>query len=343
MKIEKINGLYRKRRIRYDSGVPLLVWLPLLLVSSAVLIAISLQTHIIQDQLNPERSAIRKHSWRIVAVGDIACDPNDPGFNAGNGIVDACQMKAVGEAVEREQKDAVILLGDIQYDTGEFVDFEKSFVPYWRDIREPLYVVAGNHDYGQGNLNDYTKVFTTYFPRATHKKETVYYETKFGGWTSYMLDSNCAYISCEENGAQYNWLTSKLTMQPVCSIAAWHHPLHTSGVHGSDTDIESRRALWQLLNSSGTDILLTGHDHHYERFAPMNTAGDVVVSGIRQFVVGTGGRSLRVPEQPYETGSEKVIADTFGYLVFELFPGRYEWQYKNTVGDILDSGLASCR
>jgi acid phosphatase type 7 len=350
MKIEKTNGLYRKKRLTTISRVPFLVWLPAVLIISSIVILFSLRIALVNDEQIPDQPVVRKASWRIAAVGDIACNPDNPNFNSGLGLVDTCQMKAVGEALERERLDAVFLLGDIQYTTGKFEDFEKSFVPYFREINAPLYVAPGNHDYGNGtiqggDLSGYKKAFDQYFPNATYEKEgKTYYDFNLGSWSIYALDSNCQYVGgCDVGSPQYNWLTSKVSSEITCSIALWHHPLFTSGPHKSDSDILDRRPFWTALQSVGTDIVLNGHDHHYERFAPMLSDGTVSQEGIRQFISGAGGYSVRKVGEPFANGQEKVVDDQFGYLYMELFAGRYEWQYKTVDGVILDEGSESCR
>lgn len=343
----KVDGLYRKPRLTAQTKVPFLIWLPLLLIIMTALVALSLRTIILQNEPGPTLLLARKHSWKVVAVGDLACEPTNANYNDGNGIVDGCKQKSVGLALEREKVDAVVLLGDLQYQTGKYEDFERSFVPYFRDVKAPIYTVAGNHDYGNGSvgggdLSGYEKAFDLYFPQATYQKEEKpYYEFNLGPWQFYALDSNCEYVGgCDKDSEQYRWLTSKVSQgspgSPVCSIGLWHHPVYTSGVHKDPADTSRARAFFDLLDESGTDIVLNGHDHHYERISP----GD---SGIRQFISGAGGYSLRKVSAPFAEGQEKVIDDQFGYLYLELFPGRYEWAYKDVYGNVLDSGMDGCR
>jgi hypothetical protein len=310
-----------------------------------LIVGLSLRIWMINNEAIADQPVVRKASWRIAAVGDIACAVSDANYNGGEGLVDACQMKPVGEALEREKLDAVLLLGDIQYPDGTFEDFEKSFVPYFREINVPIYVAAGNHDYGTGTIEGYKKAFKQYMPNAVYEKEgKSYYDFNLGSWELYALDSNCQFVEgCGYGTPQHNWLTSKVTSsEAVCSIAFWHHPLFTSGVHKTDADILDRQPFWSTLVSGQADIILNGHDHHYERLAPKLADGTVTDNGIRQFISGAGGHSLRKVSVPYPSGQEKVIDDEFGYLYLELFAGRYEWQYKNIYGDVLDQGSDSC-
>ena len=350
MKLQKINGKYRKPSLRANTKVPFLLWVPLLLILSAPLVAVSLRVKLLQSGPSPELTLARKHSYKVIAVGDIACGADELNYNDGNGIAGACQHKAVARAVAQEQADAVVLLGDIQYPTGLFTDYERSFVPHWRNVTAPIYVVAGNHDYGNGartpTLDGYKQTFDTYFPNAVYEKEgKTYYDFNLGAWKLYVLDSNCAYVGgCETNSEQGRWLTSKVTATDnICSIAMWHHPVFTSGVHRVGPDTGYGKDFWRTLNDARSDVVLNGHDHNYERFAVQDVNGTASSNGMREFVSGTGGHSLRRVLQPLAPNSEKQIDDQFGYLALELFPGRYTWEFKNTIGDVLDSGEDTCR
>jgi acid phosphatase type 7 len=307
------------------------------LVLAAVVVWISL-AQVFEGQILSSNPA-RKHFWKVVAVGDIACDPAHPSFNDGNGTVDECQQKAVGRAIEQENADAVLLLGDIQYDKGEAGNFEKSFVPYWRDIKSKMYVAAGNHDYGLGNLDGYQATFDTFFPNAIYQKNNLtYYSFKLGSWNLYALDSNCSIVPCAVGSAQNTWLKSNLEVgsSAKCSAAFWHHPTRTSGIHRADAGIVDVAAFDSLLDQSANDLVINGHDHHYERFAPNP-------NGSRQFISGVGGRSLRRVLSPLADDSENVVDNAFGYTVLRLYPSRYEWQFKSTKGEVLDSGKDFCR
>jgi acid phosphatase type 7 len=344
MKVEKIDGKYRKKVLKLTSRVPVLMVVMVVVLGAAVVTAAVLRTNIIDSQDVLESGPIREHSFTVVAVGDIACEPDNINYNDGFGIVGACQQKAVGEAVAKEKADAVVLLGDIQYMAGNAADFERSFVPYWRGVIDPMYVVAGNHDYGNGarspgDLNDYYKEFKAYFPNATtNRGGKTYYDFGLGTWRLYTLDSNCEYVSgCGIESPQYNWLTSKVYGdKAVCSIAMWHHPVRTSGQHKEADSVTRGRAFDDYLTSQNVDIILNGHDHNYERIK--TSAGSP-----RQFVAGTGGFSLRKTSEPLATGSEKIIEDQFGYLKLQLYPGRYKWEFKSVQGETLDSGEDICK
>jgi hypothetical protein len=349
MKLQKINGKYVKPGLKPDTKVPFFLWGSVVFVLALGVAFFALRVMQIQSGPLPETTLIRKHSYKVIAVGDIACSPSEPNFNDGNGIVDACQQKAVGRAIANEHADAVLLLGDIQYPTGEDADYNGSFVPFYRGIITPIYSVAGDNDYGNAlrtaSLNGYKKAFDTYFPRATYKRQgRTYFDFNLGPWQLYALDSNCSNVGgCGKGSDQLNWLTSKVKESPSeCSIAMWHHPVYTSGEYRNPPDTTFGQEFWNVLAGSGTDIVLNGHDHDYERFAPRNADGKLTDSGTREFVSGTGGHGLRKVTSPYVNGSEKLIDDQFGYLYLELFPGHYTWQFKTVIGEVLDSGTGSC-
>lgn len=326
MKIRKIDGLYRKPGLRGKSKVPLLVWLPLLLIIAAVLLAAMLQTWLLQNGDLPSAPKVRKHAYRVAAVGDIACSPNDINFNEGEGVVNGCQQKIVGQVVEQENTDAVFLLGDIQQG-GAFTDYERSFVQYWRDIQSSIYSVPGEQDYSAGNLDEYYSIFSTFFENATYQKEgKSYYQFGLGQWDIFALDSTCTDdADCGFDSTQYNWLTRQVTMGVAkCSIAFWHHPSGAGATSGTD--------FAKLARDSGIDIILNAHERYYERS---------LTDGTRQFIVGTGGMSTKRIKS-LSAGSEKVVDDSFGYLYLELYPGRYTWQFIDVGGEVLDEGQATC-
>ena len=149
-----------------------------------------------------------------------------------------------------------------------------------------------------------------------------------------VLNSNCARVGgCDVGSPQWRWLRSDLATHPTrCTLAYWHHPRFSSGLHGSTT---SMAALWDLLARAHADVVLAGHDHDYERFAPQ--------SGIRSFVVGTGGASAYPVVFPIR-GSVVHRSGVFGVLRLRLRPGAYDWRYLPAGGaTFADAGSSSCR
>ena len=145
---------------------------------------------------------------------------------------------------------------------------------------------------------------------------------------------------CERGSPQEIWLRDDLAASSArCTLAFWHHPRYSSGRHGSD---RAYRAFWQALYEARADVVLVGHDHDYERFAPQDANGgrdDAL--GIRQFVVGTGGHSLRTFPR-IEPNSEVRDSSSFGVLELTLGPDAYAWRFRPAVGSFTDSGSTSC-
>jgi 3',5'-cyclic AMP phosphodiesterase CpdA len=157
-----------------------------------------------------------------------------------------------------------------------------------------------------------------------------------------VLNSNCDFVGCDEGSPQLAWLKADLAAHPAeCTLAIWHHPRFSSGVaHGDDV---MTGAFWQVLYDAGADLIINGHDHDYERFAPQAPNGTAdPVRGIREFVVGTGGRGLRRFGAP-RPNSEVRNASAYGVLKLKLAPGGYTWQFIGVFGSSFgDDGSASC-
>ncbi len=258
----------------------------------------------------------------VVAAGDIACRVGmvpEPG---------QCQQAATSALIGSMHPVAVLALGDLQYERGETANFESSYDSSWGRFKDITHPAAGNHDWGTPNASGYRG----YFPGAIADGRT-YYSFDVANWHLIALDSNCGRVGgCQANSPQERWLRADLAAHPArCTLAYWHHPRWSSGYHHSDEDYE---AFWQALAGAGADVVLGGHDHHYERFAPDR--------GIRQFVVGTGGRSL-YPVFGLEPRSEVNDSNTFGVLALRLGERSYSWRFVPAAGGrFSDEGSAAC-
>jgi 3',5'-cyclic AMP phosphodiesterase CpdA len=261
--------------------------------------------------------------FRIVAAGDISCLASTPV------TASECQMEATAQLVESLDPDVVLPLGDLQYELGRAADYEASYARNWGRFKAITRPVIGNHEYTGGKANGYFG----FFGEAAHPPDGWYSFDVDHGWHVVVLNSVCSVVGCGEGSRQLAWLRADLAATPAqCIVAAWHHPRWTSGLHGSDASVQP---LWQALAERGADLVLSGHDHHYERFDPKD-------GGLVQFVVGTGGRSL-YPILGREEGS--VIAQTRGYgvLDLELRPGSYTATFRPVPGfDFTDSSTRSC-
>ena len=170
-----------------------------------------------------------------------------------------------------------------------------------------------------------------------------WYSFDVGGWHLVALNSNCAAVGgCGIGSAQRRWLRADLARHPRrCVLAYWHHPRFSSGDRYGGNPVTG--GLWSALQDAGADVVLVGHEHGYERLAPLSARGLVdPARGIRSFVVGTGGRSHYGFRAPIP-GSEVRDASSFGVLELTLGDGRYAWRFRSAVGSFADAGSASCR
>ncbi|MEA2457620.1 MAG: hypothetical protein QOC95_592, partial [Thermoleophilaceae bacterium] len=182
-----------------------------------------------------------------------------------------------------------------------------------------------------------------YFGAAAGEPGKGYYSFDVGPWHMIALNSNCAQVNgCDAGSPQELWLRGDLAAHPVgCTLAYWHHPRFTSGQHGSDA---STAALWSDLYAAGAELVLNGHDHDYERFAPQTDAAvRDDARGIREFVVGTGGESHTSFKATIQPNSEVRDASSFGFLELTLSDSAYAWNFiSDTPGGLSDSGSGSC-
>jgi hypothetical protein len=211
----------------------------------------------------------------------------------------------------------VFTTGDNVYDNGTPSEFRDCYGPSWGrpPIKARTRPTPGNHDYNTPSATGYFG----YFGAAAGDPATGYYAYDAGTWRVYVLNSNCAAIGgCDAGSPEEQWLRADLAANSrACVLAMWHHPRYSSGLeHGSSTATE---ALYQALYDFNTELILAGHDHDYERFAPMTATGTIDdARGIVQFVVGTGGKS-HYPFGTPQTGSFVRNNDTYGVL--RLAPG----------------------
>ena len=272
----------------------------------------------------------------VVAVGDIACRVD----KTHKVTPTTCQHKATSDVALALDPDAVLALGDNQYPGGSLVDFQKYYDPTWGRLKAITHPVPGNKEYGTGGAAGY---FDYFYPGNQSIRQTGYYSFDVGEWHMVALNSECAAVSCAVGSAQEQWLRADLAATNAsCVLAYWHEPMFTSGTRGGTAEV---RPLYQALYDYGVDVLLSGHMHFYERFAPQNPSGVLdPQSGIRQFVVGTGGKSiLNIGNGSYPN---RVVRDTtsFGVLKLTLHPDSYDWEFVPAAGySFTDSGSDVCR
>jgi hypothetical protein len=274
----------------------------------------------------------------VVAAGDIACDPTDPLFHGGLGDGVDCLQEATSNLVLAAQPAAVLTLGDTQYENNTYAAFLASFNPSWGRFKALIHPAAGNHEYQTANAAGYFQ----YFGAAAGLPNQGYYSYDVGTWHLIVLNSNCAKVGgCNAGSPQETWLRADLAAHPnFCTLAYWHQPRFSSGEFGNEAPYDQ---FWRDLYAAGADIVLSAHDHDYERFAPQ-TPDETPdpVGGIREFIVGTGGKNHRAI-QVVKPLSEVRNADTFGVLELTLHPTGYDWKFVPVPGGTFsDSGTGTC-
>ncbi|HEY9824761.1 MAG TPA: metallophosphoesterase, partial [Stenomitos sp.] len=228
----------------------------------------------------------------------------------------------------------VFTTGDNAYPRGTTEEFQKCYEPTWGAFKSRTYPTPGNHDYYSPEAAPYY----AYFGDRAGSANQGYYSYTLGKWHIVALNSN---IDAQAGSPQQQWLKADLAAnRAACTLAYWHHPVFSSGVHGNDPKMKD---IWQTLYDAGVDVVVNGHEHNYERFAPQTPSGKADPKrGIRQFVVGTGGAELRAiaEKQPQ---SEVWNSDTFGVIKFTLRDKSYDWEFLPIEGQsFTDKGSASC-
>jgi len=227
----------------------------------------------------------------------------------------------------------VFTLGDNVYPDGTAAQFSDCYAPTWGRHKSRTRPVPGNHDYHTSGASGYYN----YFGAAAGASGKGYYSYNLGAWHIIALNSE---ISQGAGSAQEQWLRSDLAAnQSVCTLAYWHKPRFSSGQHGNNS---ASQALWQALYDYKADVILNGHDHTYERFAPQNPNQQADSNGIREFVVGTGGAGL-YPFPTIQPNSQVRNNTTYGVLKLTLHSTSYDWQFVPIAGqNFTDSGSSNC-
>lgn len=233
----------------------------------------------------------------------------------------------------------VFTAGDEAYKDGSTKDFNRCFQPSWGKYRDRIRPAAGNHEYHDDGAPGYF----TYFGAAAGDPAQGYYSYNLGAWHVVVLNSNCDKIGgCDADSEQARWLRADLSATPTrCTLAYWHHAYYTSG--DQHEPAKWMRPLVETLYTGGVDVVVSAHNHTYERFAPQtpdNVRDDV--RGMRAFVVGTGGAGLNGFRDP-EPNSEVRNGDTHGVIKFTLDRQSYSWQFVPESGkSFTDTGTGSC-
>lgn len=260
---------------------------------------------------------------RVVAVGDIACPPG------GRPTPTSCQQAATAALTASLHPEAILVLGDLQYERGSAAEFA-SYDASWGKLSDVTHAVPGNHEYLTSNAA----------PFFAHEGLTApgYRAIDVGSWRVYLLNSNCGPVDC---GVEAAWLDGDLRAHPHrCSLLAMHYPRFSSGVeHGSNPGMN---VFWDVAYRRHVDVAVAGHEHDYERFAALTPDGSPAPGrGIVSFVSGLGGRSLYDMGSPI-AGSQHVENHHFAVLELTLGDGTYSWRLVAVGGGVLDRGAADC-
>jgi 3',5'-cyclic AMP phosphodiesterase CpdA len=272
-------------------------------------------------------AAARTTPFVVVAVGDIACPPGKAT------TATSCKQRATAKLTSSLDPDAVLALGDLQYESGSLHDFRNSYAKSWGKLRGITFPVPGNHEYRTKGASGYYKYFADRQPGKPG-----YYAFNLRKWRVYALNSNCSAIKCS---TEYKWLKKDLEAKPHrCSIFTMHHPRFSSGSeHGSN---KSMSGFFSLAQTHGVEMVLAGHDHDYERFKRMRANGTVDKSGVMSFVSGAGGRSAYKFGR-IQNGSAYRLSRHFGVLRLALRPHRFNFSFRDVDGTTRDRGMRTCR
>lgn len=273
----------------------------------------------------------------IAAAGDIACTP-------GSAVTTSnCRQGQTANLIVSMNPAAVLTLGDNQYESNTLTEYNGSFAASWGKFKAKIHPGIGNHEYLTTNASGYF----SYFGSAAGSAAQPYYSYDVGTWHILSLNDECSHVpgGC---GQENTWIQQDLAAHPAtCTLFYWHEPRFSSGQHGSATQSGT---MWNTLAAAHADVSLNGHNHDYERFQPAgvtptgNAAPTLDPNGIREFVVGTGGKNH------YSFGTVgplagEVVRDstTFGVLKLTLHPGSYDWQFvRDSAGSFADSGTGTC-
>ncbi|HET9082841.1 MAG TPA: metallophosphoesterase [Candidatus Limnocylindrales bacterium] len=231
----------------------------------------------------------------------------------------------------------VFTAGDNVYTHGSASEFTNCYGPTWGQYKSRTRPAAGDEDYETAGAKGYLGYFGS---RAAPSGKT-YYSYSIGAWHAVVLDTDCSDVGgCGSTSPQANWLRSDLAANPTaCTIAIFHHPRFSSAQSKPDGRSVT---FWQILYQYGADVIVSGHRHQYERFAPQTPSGGASSKGIREFVVGTGGAAL-AGFSTVAPNSQVRNSSTYGVLKLTLHSSSYDFAFVPIAGQSFrDSGSASC-
>jgi hypothetical protein len=278
----------------------------------------------------PPKTKPSDQTFVLVGAGDIASCKNPEGAQATAKLIE----KIPG---------TVFAAGDLAYEKGSPQEFKNCYGPAWGRFKDRTRPALGNHEYGEPTASGYFQ----YWGEQAGPTGKGYYSYELGAWHIVVLNTNCfarGLGSCSAGSAQETWLKADLAQHPTaCILAYGHHALFSSGVFKRHAVHPELKQLWEDLYAAHADLVLAGHEHSYERFAPQDPDGKLDPEhGIREIVVGTGGRSHDL--LGFATPNSEVREwDTFGVLKLTLAPDKYAWEFIPVEGkSFRDSGSGVC-
>jgi len=292
----------------------------------------------------------------IAAVGDIACNSLPSEHNR------RCRYDAVADAIRGIGPDAFLALGDLQYLHGGLEDFRRYYDRYFGDLKEITAPVPGNHE----TYTLYAEGYYDYFGKDAHGPGG-FYSFDLGDWHLVALNSQICKGStwnpdlgqqtpitknevigegCGPGTPMYEWARRDLALHPAeCTLAFFHHPLHGAEPWPAGVFLYQLQPLWQLLDDTGVDVVLNGHEHSYQRYAPQDAYGRPDPNGIVQITVGTGGSTYgSLPEGDLAANMVEGQDTSFGVLEMTLLEGGYDFEFVTAQGEppFSDSGHGDC-
>jgi len=232
----------------------------------------------------------------------------------------------------------VFTAGDEAYPEGSAENFRDCYDPSWGRFLDRTLPAVGNHEYGTAGAAGYYGYFGS-DGSGGWPSGHAWYSLQVGTWHVVVLDSDCDIVGCGRRSPQLAWLKADLAGHPArCTLAIWHHPRFSSGGHGNDPAVAP---FWRALMRAGAELVINGHDHDYERFAPQTPGGRLDhEDGIREIVAGTGGAHLRRFHRTKP--NSRLRLRTYGVLRLTLHPASYSWRFVRTDGSSADAGTTAC-
>jgi Calcineurin-like phosphoesterase len=296
------------------------------------------------------RASAGATSVTIAAAGDIACRPTGGRFDGANPT--ACQFRETATAIQAEidagTVQEVYALGDTQYSSGASVEYAAGYDPSWGTFKAQTHPVVGNHEWRTPMASGFFDEFSSTTPDLALGR--YYYSLDAGSWHVIVLDSDCIDLpgpawnptdGCVPGSPQMTWLRRDLANSTaLCTLAIWHHPVFSSSEGGFNP---TALPFWRALYDAGVDVVLNGHRHVYERFAPQRPDGTPTANGMVEFVVGSGGddHGMLLPTM----APNEIVRDntSFGYLKLTLSPTGYDFAFAPVAGGTFtDAGTGAC-